>query len=281
MPTTNQYKIAVLLPTRGRTDALSRSVIGLVNRAVMLDQIQLLFAFDNDDEIGKAHFAEHLQPWLDNKGVDYTAMEFERLGYSRLNEYINALAKQASADWLFFWNDDALMDTSGWDKIIAGYTGQFKLLAVHTHKDHPYSIFPIVPRAWMDQLGYLSPHPLSDAWLSQVAYQLDIWERIPVHVTHDRHDLTGNNKDQTFDSRNMHELEGNPNNPQDFHNIGWIQLRINETERLSQYMKFVGLDTSWWENIKTGKQNPWEKLAANDVNNHMKHFKLSFKGPAQ
>jgi hypothetical protein len=46
-------------------------------------------------------------------------------------------------------------------------------------------------------------------------------------------------------------------------------------------MKFIGLDTTWWENIKTGKQNPWEKLIANDVNNHIKHFKLSIKGPTQ
>jgi hypothetical protein len=129
----------------------------------------------------------------------------------------------------------------------------------------------------MDTLGYLSPHPLTDAWLSQVAYKLDIWERIPVHVTHDRHDLTGNNKDQTFDDRNMHELEGNPANPRDFHNPGWITLRINETEKLSQYMKSQGLDITWWENIKAKKQDPWEKLAANDVNNHMKQFKINFK----
>lgn len=277
----NQYNIAVLLPTRGRTDTLSRSVIGLVNRAVMLDKIQLLFAFDNDDDVGRTHFVEHLQPWLDQKGVDYTAMEFEPLGYSRLNEYINALARESSADWLFFWNDDALMDTSGWDKIIASYTDQFKLLAVHTHRDHPYSIFPIVPRAWMDTLGYLSPHPLTDAWLSQIAYKLDIWERIPVHVTHDRHDLTGNNKDQTFDDRNMHELEGNPNNPQDFHNPQWIKLRMDETEKLSRWMVAQGLDTTWWENIKFGKQDPWEKLAANDVNGHMKHFKINFKTQVQ
>lgn len=274
---TNEYSIAVLLPTRGRTDALSRSVIGLVNRAVMLDKVQLMFAFDNDDEVGKTHFVEHLQPWLDTKGVDYTAMEFEPLGYGRLNEYINALARESSADWLFFWNDDAIMDSSGWDKIIASHTGEFKLLAVHTHKDHPYSIFPIVPRAWLDTLGYLSPHPLTDAWLSQVAYKLDIWERIPVHVTHDRHDLTGNNQDETFKARNMDQLEGNPNNPKDFHNPKWITLRINETEKLGQWMQSQRLDTSWWERIKTGEQDPWEKLKANDVNDQMKQFTLRMK----
>ena len=273
----SKFNIAVLLPTRGRTDALSRSVMSLVNRAVDLPKLQLLFGFDEDDNIGREHFEKELQPWLDNKGVDYTVVEYEPMGYYRLNEYVNSLALESDADWCFFWNDDALMETSGWDRIIAKYTGQFKLLAVHTHKDHPYSIFPIVPRDWLAVLGYLSPHPLSDAWLSQVAYKLDIWERIEVYVTHDRSDLTGNNDDATFKNRTMDQLEGNPTNPKDFHNPSWTMLRMKETEKLSVYMKEKGLDITFWENIKLGKQDPWEKLKANDINNQMAHFTIKIK----
>lgn len=280
MTSKNQYKIAVVLPTRGRTDALSRSIIGLVNRAVNLNSIQLLFGFDSDDSAGQEHFAKEIQPYLDEKGVDYTAMEFDPLGYNRLNEYVNTLASHSSADWIFFWNDDAIMETTGWDKVIAEHT-EFKLLAVHTHRDHPYSIFPIVPRAWMDVLGYLSPHPLTDAWLSQIAYQLDIWQRIDVWVTHDRHDLTGNNADDTFKARDMNQLEGNPNNPKDFHNPKWIMLRMQETEQLSQWMQQQGLNTDFWADIKAGKQDPWEKLKQNDVNNQMAHFKINYKLPAE
>jgi len=277
----NEYKIAVLLPTRGRTDALARSVIGLVNRALDIKDIIIMFAFDNDDTVGRKHFDEHVQPYLDNKGIDYEVQEFEPLGYQRLNEYINTLANSVSADWYFFWNDDALMDTSGWDRKITEHTGQFKLLAVHTHKDHPYSIFPIVPRAWLEQLTYLSPHPLTDAWLSQVAYKLDIWKRIEVYVTHDRKDLTGNNDDPTFQERHMELLEGNPNNPKDFHNIAWINLRMRETELLSQYMDKQGLDTTFWRNIKAGIQDPWQKLKENDVNKQMAHFTVKFSGGKQ
>ena len=273
----NEYSIAVLLPTRGRTDALSRSVISLINRCTILNQVQLLFGFDSDDNIGKDHFANNLEPWLEEKGVNYSALEFEPMGYGRLNEYVSALGQASSADWLFFWNDDALMETTGWDKIISTYTGQFKLLAVHTHNEHPYSIFPIVPRAWQDTLGYLSPHSLTDAWTSQIAYKLDILERIPVWVTHDRADLTGNNKDETYENRIM--FEGNPNNEYDFHNPRWISLRMAETERLSQYMKSQGLDTSFWENIKAGKQDPWEKLKANDVNKQMMQFAVKSTHP--
>lgn len=271
-----QFSIAVLLPTRGRTGALSRSVMSLVNRAVDLPKLQLLFGFDTDDTIGYAHFEKELQPWLDSKNVDYTVMQFDPLGYERLNEYVNALAAESDADWCFFWNDDALMETSSWDRMIAKHTGEFKLLAVHTHKDHPYSIFPIVPREWMDQLGYLSPHPLNDAWLSQIAYKLDIWERIEVYVTHDRSDLTGNNNDETFKSRTMDQLEGNPNNPRDFHNPQWTALRMKETEMLSIWMKQQGLSIEYWENIKSGTQDPWEKLKINDINNQMAHFKIKY-----
>lgn len=271
----NQYKIAVLLPTRGRTDALSRSVMSLVNRCVDPESVHIVFGFDDDDQIGKSHFTDSLQPWLDTKKVTYTAMEFEPLGYDRLNEYLNSMAHEVSADWFFFWNDDALMETTGWEKKIYDHTGEFKLLAVHTHKDHPYSIFPIVPKAWFDKLGYLSPHPLTDAWLSQVAYKLDIWERIDVYVTHDRFDLTGNNNDSTFQEREI--LEGNPNNPRDFHNLRWIALRFQEAEILSEYLTEQGIDISFWKGIKAGTQDPWEKLKENDINKQMAHFSISTK----
>jgi hypothetical protein len=39
---TNEYKIAILLPTRGRTEALDRSLIGLLEQPHDLDSIQLL-----------------------------------------------------------------------------------------------------------------------------------------------------------------------------------------------------------------------------------------------
>lgn len=274
MESKSEYSIAVLLPTRGRTDALSRSVKGLINRAVTPDRVQLMLGFDDDDVNGLEHFESDLRPWLDEKGISYTAMSFEPVGYGRLNEYVNELAKNSSADWLFFWNDDALMETTGWDREIDKHTGEFKILAVHTHRDHPYSIFPIVPRAWLDLLGYLSPHQISDAWLSQQAYCLDIMERIGVYVTHDRHDLTGNNNDETFKNRPMYE--GNPSNAKDFHHIDWVIKRMDECQRISEYMKKSGLDTTWWDNVKAKTQDPWEKLRENDINKQMVQFQVKY-----
>jgi len=184
----SEFNVAILLPTRGRTEMLERSLKTLIDLADTPSKIQLILGLDNDDATGIKHFTDVIQPWLDTTDVEYSALTFDPLGYGRLNQYINKLADNADADWFFFWNDDAVMETQGWDSIIASYTGQFKLLSVHTHNDHPYSIFPIVPKAWYTTLGHLSQHQMNDAWLSQIAYKLDIYERIPVWATHDRLD---------------------------------------------------------------------------------------------
>ena len=268
---TPEFDIAVLLPTRGRDGMLERSVKSLIDLADNYERVQIMLAFDEDDEVGTRHFVENLQPWLDSLRVNYTAMSFKPLGYIRLNEYVNELARASDARWLVFWNDDAVMQTQSWDSRIMEWEGQFKLLAFHTHRDHPYSIFPIVPRAWLDLLGYLSPHQISDAWLSQQAYILDIWQRIEVDVLHDRHDLTGNNNDETFANRPM--LEGNPRDPRDFHSIAQQEKRHRDCLRLAEYMNSRGLDTSFCVRVFEGKQDPWEKLAKNDVNKQMVQFK--------
>ena len=267
----SEYRISLLLPTRGRKEALKRSILSAVNTADDIDSFQVLIGFDDDDTATVDYFTTELQPELDQLGVNYQAHVFAPMGYIRLNEYVNGLARHSDADWLVFWNDDAIMETPGWDTVIADHTGEFKVLAFHTHNDHPYSIFPIVPRAWFELFGYLSPHQISDAWLSQQAYVLDIWKRIEVHVTHDRFDLTGNNNDEIFEKRPM--LEGNPTNPRDFHHKSWHDRRVADLIKLITYMKSQGLDCGFAEAVFAGKQNPWEKLQANDPNNQMSQWK--------
>jgi len=267
-----EFDIAILLPTRGRAEMMERSVKSVFELAANPSRVQIMFGFDNDDAIGTTHFEKELQPWLDQQGVNYTAMSCVPMGYIRLNEYVNELARNSDANWLVFWNDDAVMQTQNWDQEITKHTGEFKLLAFHTHNDHPYSIFPIVPRKWLDLLGYLSPHQISDAWLSQQAYMLDIWQRIKVDVLHDRHDLTGNNNDQTFQNRPM--LENNPKDSRDFHSIQQLDLRHQDCAKIAAYLQNTcGKDMSFFVNIFNGSQNPWQRLIENDIHKQMKQFK--------
>jgi hypothetical protein len=268
---TQKYSVAVLLPTRGRTEALNKSVFSIVDTANDYSKIQILLAFDADDTTGIEHFDNQLRRELEIRKVNFKALKFNRLGYINLHKYYNELANHASADWLFVWNDDAFMTSSGWDQNVAEHTGQFKILKVRTHRDHPYSIFPIVPVAWPNLLGHLSGHHMIDAWISQIGYLMDIIEIVDINVTHDRHDLTGNNADETFVGSRV-SLEGNPRNPADFHNPAVNARRMIECEKIAEYLKSNGLSVDWWNQVKLGQQDPWEKLKANDVNQQMVQF---------
>jgi len=269
MNNTHEYSIAVLLPTRSRTDALTASVTSIVDLANDISRIQLVFGFDDDDKIGLAHFTKVIQPMLDKHGVSYEAQSFKSMGYAGLNRYYNHLAKSTSADWLFVWNDDAVIETQGWDSVIEQYTGEFKLLKVHTHNDHPYSIFPIMPRAWYDLMNHLSRHQMIDAELSQLAFLLDIMQVIEIDVTHNQVELT---KDATDPLKPKVRFEGNPANPHDFHNPQTSAQRYQDCDTIAEYMRTIGLDATWWESVKSGKNYPWEKLIALDVNKQMSQF---------
>jgi len=253
--------ISVLLPTRGRTDALLRSIQSLVDNSSNAQQVEYLLAFDTDDRDSLEWFQDNVAPIIDCAGSTYVSYGFEPMGYIRLNEYVNSLAEQAQGNWLMFWNDDAIMQTSGWDNIIASHT-EFSVLRMPAHREHPYAIFPIVPRQWLDICGYLSAHQLSDAWISQIAYMLDVMITVPITVLHDRYDLTGNNRDKTFETRPM--LEGNASNPKDFNNDRYRRARIVDALKIANVLKSEGRDMSWIERVGRGEQDPWAKMTDSD-----------------
>lgn len=262
-------KISILLPTRGRTATLERSLFSLIELADDPAGIQYLLGFDNDDPESLEYFQEHIQPKIQDSGARYTVLEFEPLGYSRLNDYVNTLASIATGDWFVFWNDDAVMRSPGWDTVINSYTGRFCIQAFDTHNLHPYSIFPIVPREWFEQLGYLSKHQLNDAWISQIAWMLDIMQRIDVKVDHERYDLTGANQDATFKNRKM--FEGNMNDPRDINHWSQRQLRVQVVMQLAEYLRERGYNLEHWDKVEAtqGNYNVWQKMIDSDINNQL------------
>lgn len=263
--------ISVLLPTRGRTESLRRSLHSLVDLADHPEKIELLLAFDDDDAESAQWFENNIAPHLHAQGSRYTAFSFPRLGYLRLNEYLNSLAARSHGRWLFFWGDDGIMHTQGWDSRVDEVT-QFRVVRIPTHNQHPYAIFPIVPRAWFEMFGYLSPHQLTDSWVSQIAYMLDIMHDIDVSVTHDRFDITGNNHDDTYHNRPM--LEGRPQDPRDFNHVSWRQRRETDAKKIYQHLCDIGDDGSWFGEVLAGRQDPWSKMlsAEKDPNRQMQRM---------
>ena len=270
-----QPKISILLPTRGRTNMLERSLRSLIDTADSPEDIQFLFGFDDDDTESSQYFLDNLAPLIDEVGATYLVLEFKRMGYNALHQYLNQLATHAEAPWWVFWNDDAVMIDSGWDTEISKQGDRFCIQAFDTHTMHPYSIFPIVPRAWFDLLGHLSKHQLNDAYISQIAWMMDLMVRIPIKVEHERFDLTGQNEDSTYKERIIYE--GNPADPRDFNYIKQRQSRIDDANTICAYLEGRGYNMSYWKNVAIGKQDPWEKMLASDINDHLKRFDLPKK----
>ena len=273
LPPDNPIDISILLPTRGRPKPLEQCLRTLLDRAKDPSRIEVMLAFDNDDAENIKHFVDVIQPYLEDLGVEYSAIQFERLGYMRLNEYLNELAQHSQGSWLFFWNDDAVMKTQDWDQVIRDNAQEFYLLRAETNHEHPYAIFPILPKKWVEITGHLSPHQINDAWTSQVAWMLDIVKTIPVMIHHERYDLTGENLDETFKERIM--LENMPgNDPRDFNHISWRKRRIAETEKISDYLDSIGRDTTWFRDSMTGK-NPdvWARMVLQDPHKRLRQWK--------
>lgn len=257
--------ISILLPTRGRSDMLMRSLASLRDLATDFSTIEILFGMDNNDVVGLENMLHHVIPWIEKHNIQHKIVIFEPMGYHNLHRYLNGLAESSKSPWMFFWNDDAIMKTQGWDTYIRAKTGEFKLLSVITHNEHPYSIFPIIPREWFETLGYISQHSLNDAWVSCIAYALDIFERIPVYCDHERADLTGTNNDDTYQRRIV--LEGDKTNPLDFNYPEIVQSRMDDAAKLAQWLQDVkGQDMSFFAECCEGTRDPWAKMKANDPN---------------
>jgi hypothetical protein len=258
-PKTEQSVISVLLPTRGRREVLRKSLKSLVSKARHPERLEILFGVDEDDQSVIDFIKEEIAEDLKEVGIEARASIFKPLGYENLHIYVNTLAGAATGDWFFFWNDDCLMVTEGWDEVIDQYNGQFKLLGPKdNHNGHPYAILPIVPKDWFILMGHLSQNAQNDAWLSHIAYMLDIFERVDFEFIHDRADITGNNDDETFKNRKY--MEGNPSDPKDFGHTDMQNARVNSAHKIAWFLDKMGTPSEFWGKVKEGKQDPFEKM---------------------
>ena len=120
----------------------------------------------------------------------------ERYGYTGLHRYLNELAKQASGRWLMWFNDDMLVETEGWDKVIRA--NREAILWPSANHVHHANIAPIWPKSWSDAAGMVTPTTHMDTWLQGVGDRLGRHDKIGVRLTHDRADVTGSNNDLTY-----------------------------------------------------------------------------------
>jgi glycosyltransferase involved in cell wall biosynthesis len=243
--------ITILLPTRKRVETLKKSIESLIKTSKHPDKLQFLFAVD-DDDIDTINFLKSTS--YPNQGV----LTFKPMGYENIHKYNNTLALYAHGKWLMFFNDDAIMTTQNWDTKIMDRGSNFRVLRVREQTSHPYAIFPIFPRDWFMLLDHISLHGQNDAWISEIAYSLDIMRDIDIDIIHDRADITGNNNDETFKARKY--KEGNPNDPNDLHSERMQNLKIKDIQKIAWYLGKIGQKSEAWELVLAKKRDPFIKL---------------------
>ena len=169
--------ITVMLPTRGRYEALDRALATLHDTARHPEQIEYLLRTD-DDMPQATGIIKFKHPKL----VEYRGV---RLGYGRMHDYYNGLASRAKGRLLLLWNDDTEMLTPNWDESALVLVDeklpqvQFIRRDINEHVD---TTLPFIDRRIFECLGHLSLHCAVDEWLAQVGKQV-------VGMIRRRHDI--------------------------------------------------------------------------------------------
>jgi len=193
--------ISVLCATRKRKEALKKSLNSLVATAGNPADIELLLAFDNDDvDTAVATLRD-----FPNAKVLITP----RYGYRELQKYYNYLSAIADGEWLFLWNDDAIMETHGWEKLVDKYNGKMVALrCMFKNGNNPEInnrdvLFPIIPRKFYELTGHFSDNRHNDTYLSWIFNTLERCFLLDIVVRHERADFMDYkvNNDSTFAER--------------------------------------------------------------------------------
>lgn len=203
--------VTFLCPSRGRPESLRKSIESLRATAYDPDCFDVLTYIDADDPCLAEYSALAAFP---GPGVRLRNIVGPSLGYARLNECISeGLIPVAEGQWLWLWNDDAIMDTERWDIQIRKHPINCVLNPDTNHQSHAtgLNVFPAVPKAWVDLVGW-ARNGANDTWFQYIGQMLRAQVNIPVYITHDRSDLTGGHDDATragnnYDSSTFYTAE--------------------------------------------------------------------------
>jgi predicted O-methyltransferase YrrM len=181
--------ISVTVPSRGRPDRLTASILSLREAAKRPDLLEILVARDPDD-LPTAAAAFQLK-------ADLVWESPERYGYARSAHYWAALCERATGEWFLpTWSDDATMQTQGWDDLLrAQPPGSIAYL----DGNYPgLTCFPAVHADALGAVGRLTPLPALDTWFEYAGREARVLVYPGIYVHQDRPDINGFPPDQTY-----------------------------------------------------------------------------------
>ena len=213
---------------------LETSLTSLLSRAQHPERIELCIVYDDDDNESQDYFSgPDWQKFLFTYKCLSQVYSVPRWGYGALHQYLNFLAQRAQGQWMFFWGDDALMETPGWDQQVEFNKDFVGLLHIPASNAPMYcSILPLFHRKWVDLFGCVSPINHADSWITDVAKAARARRVIPVSVFHDRFEDSGRNNDITYKDK-KHAMASGSN--QDYHKPEFVKMRQEWAQTLASY----------------------------------------------
>ena len=224
--------ISILMPTRKRVELARASLASLLDKATDPSCMEILIAYDDDDQHSHDFFTgSDWEGFISGYGCSATATRSPRYGYRDLHKYLNDLAAQAQGKWIFFWTDDTLMETQGWDDHVRANEDFVGLLHIATSNAPIFcSVVPLFHRQWIDMFGCVSPINHADSWISDIAKDAGARRVIPVSIFHDRFENSGRNQDETWQDK-----KNSPDSNRDYWTRESGLMRIEWAQRLREY----------------------------------------------
>jgi len=213
-------KISVILPTRGRINALITAIHSMLDNFSNENDIEILLRFDDDD----LDTVESVKKQINDQRVKFHIGY--KHGYAKAYHYVNELAAKSTGEWIMFMSDDSIMKTKNWDKEIEKYNG--RMVFLDTIKQNMQ--YPIIPRKVFEILGHISLSTHCDTWIYDIGKMLKIITPTSIDILHDRANITGNNRDATFESSQKQQMT-------DYRNPKDEALRAQDALLLKEYIE--------------------------------------------
>lgn len=184
------HKISLLLPTRGRPLLVKRLFQSIIDYTTDLDNLEIIMYLDEDDH--------------ESHGIEDSRLHIiKKIGpRSTMGTYNTKCFEGSSGDIIMLMNDDLVILTPGWDRIIVDHfksisDGIYLAYPNDSEAGHRMCTFPIMPRKTCEIL--LKPYPKEYEALFIDVHIFDVFLRLK-HLGYDRMFYL---KDVVFDHRHF------------------------------------------------------------------------------
>ena len=230
--------ISLLVPTRNRPDNLRRLHKSIKESVDDLQDIEICFCVDEDDDVSLPIITEIAQD------ITTQCIQGEPAPNVRVPIWFleNSLQKQATGPIFMFSSDDIMYRTKGWDTIVKKKFDQFedKIALVYGPDGFQTGKVPVCTHGflhqhWIDVVGYLMPSHFNvgycDTWITEIAEAVGRRIYVPEMYIEHIHPAAGKASwDSTYTTKQ--ESEGGELNI--WNNTKYERLDI--IERLKKYI---------------------------------------------